>query len=106
MPRITRRRKNHIARTLGMYFAENGKIPSFYDYRSDFSRPKGMSTKFILTHFKDWSTLLRYLRLLEPELYAMASGQNVDQPSAVEDAAEVMSKPDPLDTLRASTTEK
>ena len=105
MPMV-RRRKNNIARTLGMYFAEKGKIPTFYEYRSDGSRPKGMAPKFILSNFRDWNNFLTYLKLLEPELYAIASGQKADQPSAVEDAAEVMSKPDPLASLRASTTEK
>ena len=105
MPMI-RRRKNNIARTLAMYFAEKGKIPTFYEYKSDGSRPRGMSPKFILSNFKTWNIFLNYLKLLEPELYAMASGQKVDKPSAVDDAAEVMSKPDPLATLRASSVEK
>jgi len=37
------RKKNRIVREVGMYFAEQGKVSTFYEYKSDGKRPKGMS---------------------------------------------------------------
>ena len=70
---LTTQRKNNITRTLGLYFAEKGKVPSYYEYRSDGSRPKGMAPKFILSNFKSWNSFLTYMSKAEPELWALAN---------------------------------
>lgn len=70
---LTTQRKNNITRTLGLYFAEKGKVPSYYDYRSDGSRPRGMPPKFILSNFKSWNSFLTYMSKAEPELWALAN---------------------------------
>ena len=70
---LTTLRKNNITRTLGLYFAEKGKVPSYYEYRSDGSRPKGMPPKFILSNFKSWNSFLIYMSKAEPELWALAN---------------------------------
>ena len=70
---LTTQRKNNITRTLGLYFAEKGKVPSYYEYRADGSRPKGMAPKFILSNFKSWNSFLTYMSKAEPELWALAN---------------------------------
>ena len=70
---LTTQRKNNITRTLGLYFAEIGKVPTYYEYRSDGSRPKGMAPKFILSNFKSWNSFLTYMSKAEPELWALAN---------------------------------
>lgn len=70
---LTTQRKNNITRTLGLYFAEKGKVPSYYEYRSDGSRPRGMPPKFILSNFKSWNSFLTYMSKAEPELWALAN---------------------------------
>lgn len=70
---LTTQRKNKITRTLGLYFAEKGKVPTYYEYRSDGSRPKGMAPKFILSNFKSWNSFLTYMSKAEPELWALAN---------------------------------
>ena len=70
---LTTQRKNNITRTLSLYFAEIGKVPTYYEYRSDGSRPKGMAPKFILSNFKSWNSFLTYMSKAEPELWALAN---------------------------------
>ena len=50
--------------------------------------------------------MLELFKKHHPEYWDLAQPKNEELPSAVDDAAEVMSTPDPLATLRASTTEK
>jgi len=72
---LNTQRKNNIARTLAMYFAEKGKVPTYYEYKADSGRPKGMPLKFVLNNFKSWSAVLQYVKLLEPQLWDLATGK-------------------------------
>lgn len=68
------RKKNRIVREVGMYFAEKGKVSTFYEYKADGGRPKGMSPKYIMSNFKGWEHFLQYFKILEPELWNLANG--------------------------------
>ena len=52
------RQKNTIARKLLMYFAEKGKIPTFYEYKVDGERPWGYTPKYLFRYFGDWNKML------------------------------------------------
>ena len=86
--------KNIIARTLLMYFSEKGKIPSFYEYKSDTKRPWGYTPKYLFKYFGDWNKLLKYLKLHNPDLWNIATKTKEE------------TSQDPLEALRASTVEK
>lgn len=86
--------KNTIARTLLIYFAEKGKIPTFYEYKADSKRPWGYTPKYLFKYFGDWNKLLKYMKLHNPDLWNTATNTKEETPQ------------DPLAALRASTTEK
>ena len=67
---LNTQRKNTITRTLALYFAEKGKVPTYYEYRTDGSRPRGMAPKFVLGTLKSWRHILKYMSKEEPELWA------------------------------------
>ena len=94
---VTSRRKNQIVRTLGMYWAEQGRIPKFYEYKADGKRPRGYTPKYILQHFDNWEHLLKYFKNSDPELWKLCTGEK----EIVKETYK-----DPLEALRASTTEK
>jgi hypothetical protein len=68
------RKRNRIIREVGLYFAEQGKVSTFYEYKSDGRRPKGMSPAYIMSNFKGWEHFLQYFKALEPELWNLANG--------------------------------
>ena len=70
---LNTQRKNTITRTLALYFAEKGKVPTYYEYRTDGSRPRGVAPKFVLSNFKSWNSFLIYMSKVEPELWALAN---------------------------------
>ena len=77
-----------------MYFAEKGKIPTFYEYKADAKRPWGYSTKYIFKYFRDWDKLLTYMQKQHPDLWNSVTKKD-EEPLQ-----------DPLEALRASSTEK
>ena len=87
------RQKNIIARNLLMYFAEKGKIPTIYEYKADGNRPWGYTPKYLFKYFGDWNKLLTYMKLQDPDLWDLATKK--EEPLK-----------DPLEALRASSTEK
>ena len=88
------RQKNTIARKLLMYFAEKGKIPTFYEYKVDSERPWGYTPKYLFRYFGDWNKMLNYMQLQHPDLWNTAIKKD-EEPLK-----------DPLEALRARSIEK
>jgi len=93
---LTTQRKNTITRTLALYFAEKGKVPTYYEYRTDGSRPRGVAPKFVLSNFKSWNHFLKYMSIAEPDLWALAN--NIKP--------EVVAKPTPKPTPKPAPKAK
>jgi|SaaInlV_120m_DNA_3_1039746.scaffolds.fasta_scaffold98953_2 hypothetical protein len=91
-----------LLKKLALYFAEHGLPKSYWAFKSDSKKP--VSDREMNNHVGSYDMMLRLFRKEHPEYWDLA--QPKDLPSAVDDAADVMSKQDPLAKLRASTKEK
>lgn len=93
--------KDRIARNAAIWFAEIGEIPQTYRALQDKytkEKPDAVYKRCWKKYYRDWETFTNYVKKLEPELCALALNP---QPEP-----QVEEKKDPLETLRASTTEK
>ena len=89
-----------IIKEMAFHFAELGYIPTAKEYKKNKKIEGPHSWKDIIKHCYAYSKLITYIKKYYPDLV------DFTKPSAVDDAAEVMSTPDPLARLRASNTEK
>ena len=96
---ISLQRKKLIEQ-FAFYFAEKGAILEWHEVAKDRNRPQKVKRHDIQKLFKSYSTLVKLVKK------DYADVLDFTQPSAVDDAAEVMSTPDPLAKLRASSVEK
>ena len=98
----TRAQRRKLLLNMGMYFAEIGKVCTPREFNNDRSglRPTMVNSKVIQKYFGSWTSMVTLVKKEHADL------MNFTKPSAVDDAADVMSTPDPLAQLRASTTEK
>ena len=98
-------RKGMIMHQAAMYFAEIGEIPSrFADLSNKYPKGKpGCVQKRIWSkYWRSWGHYIDQIKKHEPELCALALNP---QPAPVIEEPVVETK-DPLEALRASTTEK
>ena len=102
LPRKTmiKLQREKLLKQFAFYFAEKGYIPEWSEVAKDLNRPQKVKRHTIQKLFKSYSTLVT---MVKKDYGDILKGT---MPSAVDDAAEVMSKKDPLASLRASTTEK
>jgi hypothetical protein len=91
-----------LLQQLALYFAEHGLPKSYWAFKADSKKP--ISDKVMTKTIGSYDMMLRLFKREHPEYWDLA--QPKDLPSAVDDAADVMSEQDPLSKLRASTTEK
>ena len=87
-----------LAKKLAVYFAEQGRFTTAKEFNRDRNRPSGTSAGLVKRVFGSWSKLPHVLEKSFPELWEMTK----ESPKEVE----VISKQDPLEALRASSTEK
>ena len=78
------------------YFKEKDRITELKDIEAD--RPQGLNKKIIMQYFKSYSVALRGLKSLYPKEYVILESKDKEPPKE--------EKLDPLEALRASTTEK
>lgn len=91
-----------VVQKLAIYFAEHGLPISYQAFKKDGKKP--YTDKTVRAKVGAYQVLLGYIKKDWPQYWQLAQPQEL--PSAVDDAANVMSKQDPLASLRASTTEK
>jgi len=93
--------RERICRDAALWFAEIQDIPPNYKTLQD-KHPKGKPDAVIKRtwkkHFRDWETFTNNVKKQEPELCALALNLPPAKP--------VVEEKDPLEALRASTTEK
>ena len=92
--------RKRLIKEFAYYFAEKGYIPSMQEVFEDKNRPQRVRLSDFKRIFSSWDMMIRGVKTDYKDLIQFT------KPSAVDDAADVMSTPDPLATLRASTTEK
>jgi hypothetical protein len=102
----TNSRKHHLARELGMYLAEKGRIVPAREFKYANDRPKLLSMKEVVKVMGSYTTALKWIEEYEPELWATIHGKAAVEPEPVkvEVTEEVIAKPDPLAALAQSKT--
>ena len=103
-PKANIGRQKQVLQKLAVYFAEHGLPSSYEKFKSDSKKP--ITDRQLVLILGSYTRMLQLFKKHHPEYWDLAQPKNEELPSAVDDAAEVMSTPDPLATLRASTTEK
>ena len=98
---LSRRQKAVVLKKIAMFLAETGLCTS-KEYDRNPNRPFGASLKDIGTSFGGWEGILRAIKREEPQLWSLAI-QNL---SSVPISEPKILTHDPLEALRASTTEK
>ena len=103
-PRANIGRQKQVLQQLALYFAEHGLPLNYEKFKSDSKKP--ITDRQLVLILGSYERMLQLFEKHHPEYWDLAQPKNEELPSAVDDAAEVMSTPDPLAALRASTTEK
>jgi len=98
------RPKTRLAEKMAIYFAEKGTLVSPKEFNRDKNRPLHVTAGLVTRTFGSWSRLHAVIKKTYPDLWELSQGNKL--PSEETTTAETVSKPDPLATLRASTTEK
>ena len=88
-----------LAKKLAIYFAEQGRFTTAKEFNRDKNRPIGTSAGLVKRVFGSWSKLPFVLETSFPDLWEMTKESTPEE-------VEVTSKQDPLEALRASSTEK
>mgnify|MGYP001328893387 CR=1 FL=1 len=93
--------RDRVCRNAALWFAEIQDIPVNYKTLQDkypTGKPDAVVRRTWKKEFRDWDTFIQNVKTLEPELCALALNPPPKEP--------VVEKKDPLESLRASTTEK
>jgi len=69
----THAKRVKIVRTLGMFFAELGRIPDRKEYARMRTRPKFLDAKEVDKIFGTWTRMLNMLKKEQPELWELAN---------------------------------
>ena len=96
------RTRKLVINQAAMFFAEIGEIPTSFKALTDkypHNKPGCVQRRTWNKYWKSWSSFITSVKKYEPELCALALNPQ-PAPEPVEE------KKDPLEALRASTTEK